>query len=194
MRYLAALALLLLPLQARADVTWNFAYTSVSADDPTLVAELPLSVTVTDQAFRNGGLHLSWGMCSGGQVPCSHPAQGDFSQLVALQPINPLDQISPFAAGYGVIDLHFGADGGLGAYIDQLGENTQVFLVGGTGRLGAYGCIPCYITGYWQLASPLPAPVPEPTTMACLLTGLAGIGIGRRRSILRHLGRGTLAR
>ena len=200
---------LLVVTPARADVSWDFiltAATSLSCPgcplDP--LPAIGGGLTVSDAAFLRGS--VSYSHFADGNGDLFVTGDTDFSlglsgQLVGWPLLPPGVHpgfLSPASAS---IDLSFSSDGKISGGI------TSSWVSGGTydvtmsiedsivtdarwgSDFGSLGCgrHQCLIEGYWQLTSPLPQRIPEPSGLVILLGAITGLGIMRRRAVLMRL-------
>jgi hypothetical protein len=208
----ALAAILLVAIPARADVSWDFIVTAATdLGCPSCpVDPLPAIggvLTVSDAAFLRGSVSYSHfhfnddpddNFFVTGDTDFSLGLSGSFISLPLLPPGVYPGFGEPAIAS---IELSFSSDGKIS------GDIFSIWVSGGTNDVtmsiensivtdaiwgsdgGALGCgtSRCLIDGYWQLTSPLPQRIPEPSGLAILVGAITSLGIMRRRAVLARL-------
>jgi hypothetical protein len=203
--------MLLAAIPARADVSWDFTVTAATdLSCPGGCAPghpLPViggSLTVSDAAFLRGNVSYSYfddpftaELFVTGDIDFRLDLTGQIGWPSFAPGVYP-NFLNPANAS---IDLLFSSDGKISGGITSFwisgGTNDVIMNIGNSvvtdSRWSSDDWVPgcgrsqCLIDGYWQLTSPLPQRIPEPSGLGILLGAIAGLGIMRRRAVLARL-------
>lgn len=170
---------------ASADVIYQFYGTMTGG--PYIDKPLDLQLTVTDAAVASGSMNFfvsNPGPVACGPTPYLFPCNvtGDDSGFVSFRFAGHSSQLNPSGGtqGYSFLyNLTFNPDGTLGGNFSELGFESGVNLSGSgldwTGNVGAdFLLCPqngCAATGYFSSVGQ----IPEPSTWALMLAGMAGL-------------------